>query len=167
MRLPAETIYQAIFDQACSINASRVGGAPSLTPLTTMSRRWVHWDQAGDVPMPALYQLEPPNGINIVRGQRGIRKYEISAFLFIYFAVDSGNQINPTSPTLNNYFNAIDDAFEPSIIALNGKPNQGGRQQLGLGPALEECWIDGQVIFDEGLLSPPGLLKFNIKAICG
>ena len=167
MRLPAETIYQAIFAQACSINTPKAGGAPSLTPLATMSRRWVHWDQAGDYPMPALYQMEPPDGINFVRPQRGVIKYELTAFLYFYFAVDSGNLNIPFSPTLNAYFNAVDLAFQPSIEALNGKPNQGGRQQLGLGPGIEECWIDGRVVFDEGLLAPPGLLKFTVKAICG
>lgn len=167
MRLPAETIYNAIFNQACSINSPTASGAPSLTPLLTMSRRWVEWSQIGDIPMPALYQMEPPDGINIVRGQRGIQKYELTAFLFLYLAVDSGNLTTPTSPNLNAYFDAVDRAFQSSIVALNGKPNMGGRQQLGLGPALEEVWIDGRVTFDEGLVAPPAMLVFKIKAICG
>ena len=167
MRLPAETVYQAIFAQACSINTPQANGNPSLTPLITMSRRWIEWSQIGDIPMPALYQMEPPDGINLVRGQRGVIKYELTAFIFIYFAVDSGNLNTPFSPVLNAYFNAVDLAFQPSIVALNGKPNQGGRQQLGLGPALEEVWIDGRVVFDEGLVAPPGMLVFRVKAICG
>ena len=117
--------------------------------------------------MPALFQMEPPDGINIVRGQRGIRKYELTAFLFIYLAVDSGNLSTPISPSLNAYFNAIDAAFEPTIVAINGQPQQSGRQQLGLGPSVEEVWLDGRAVFDEGLLAPPALLKFTVKAICG
>jgi hypothetical protein len=167
MKLPAETVYRAIFAQACSINAPQANGNPSQTPLITMSRRWVHWDQVGDIPMPALYQLQPADGIRLVHGERGITKYELTAFLFLYFAVDSGNLNASASPLLNSYFNAMDLAFQPSLIALNGKPNMGGRQQLGLGPALEECWIDGRVPFDEGLLAPPAMLVFTVKAICG
>lgn len=167
MKLPAETIYQAIFDQTASINAQQANGSPSLTPFATMSRRWVEWSQIGDIPMPALYQLEPPQGIRVVRGERGIQKYELTALQFIYIAVDSGNLNTPISPVLNAYFSAIDLAFQSSIVALNGKANIGGRQQLGLGPALEQCWIDGTVTFDEGLLAPPAMLVFTIKAICG
>jgi hypothetical protein len=167
VKLPAETIYQAIFDQTCSINAPQATGAPSLTPFATMSRRWLKWDQIGDIPIPGLYQLQPSDGIKILRGERGVQKYELTAYQFLYFAVDSGNLTTPISPTLNAYFAAVDLAFQSSMLGLNGKPNQSGRQQLGLGPALEQVWIDGRVTFDEGLVAPPAMLVFTIKAICG
>lgn len=167
MKLPAEIIYQAVFDVACSINAPQ-NGQPSLTPFTTMTRRWVKWDQVGDEAMPWLGQMQPPNGIKIseVR-QFGPRKYLLSTEIWIYLAVDSGNLNVPNSPRLNAYFNAIDAAFQPSILAWNGIPNQSGRQQLGLGPGIEHCWIDGTVVFDEGLLEPPAILKFPISVLCG
>lgn len=166
MRLPLETIYNAMFNQTCSINNTLPSGQPSLTPFAYMSRRWQHWDQIGDIPMPALFQLEPSDSVSIVRGQRGIQKYEITAFQFIYLAVDSGNLNTPMSPTLNAYFNAVDSAFQSSITGIQGQPQQSGRQQLGLGPGLEECWISN-VSFDEGLVAPPAMLVFKIKATCG
>lgn len=163
MRLPAETIYNALFNTVCGINAPQPNGQPSLTPLVTMSRRWVKWDQIGDIPLPGLFQMQPPEGIGVSeKRQFGPKRYVLHAAIFIYLPVDSGNLNTPSSPQLNAYFKAIDDILGPTIQSPGG-----ARQQLGLGPAIEEAAIDGNVIYDEGLVAPPAMLIFPITIICG
>ncbi len=163
MRIPAETIYQALFELVGSIAAPQPGGLASLTPLVTKSRRWQKWDQVGDEAMPAFFQMQPPQGIGISQQRTfGPSRYKLHADLWIYLAVDSGNLQAPTSPQLNNYFQAIDALFQPQIRSTGG-----ARQQLGLGPAIEQCWIDGTVVYDEGLTSPPAILMFPISIVCG
>jgi len=163
MRIPAEAIYQALFETVCSINSPQPDKQPSLTPLATMSRRWQKWDQIGDTAMPALFQMEPPDGIKISQIRTfGPSRYKLSASIWIYLPVDSGYLITPTSPKLNAYFNAIDAVLQPPIQSPGG-----ARQQLGLGPAIEHCWIDGTVVFDEGLTSPPAILMFPVSILCG
>lgn len=163
MRVDPETIYQALFNTICGINAPQAGGAPSLTPLTTMSRRWRKWDQVGDELMPAFYQFQPPDGIKVdqVR-QFGPGRYRLKADLYFYIAVSIGDLTTPTSPVLNAYFKAVDQILYPTIQSPGG-----ARQQLGLGPGVEHCWIDGTVIFDEGLLNPPAILMVPITIISG
>jgi len=140
MRVPAETIYNALFNLICTISAPQADGQPSLTPLKYMSRRWQSWTQIGDIPMPAFFQLQ--SGSNAVRmdqvGKFGLSRYRLHADLYFYFAVDSGNLIEPTAPTLNAYFAAIDKVMQPTIQSPGG-----ARQQLGLGPGVENAWIEG------------------------
>ena len=128
-----------------------------------MSRRWVEWSQIGDIPLPAFFQMQPPQGIKVTQARQfGPSKYEGHAYLWIYLASDSGNLQVPTSPMLNAYFAAIDAALQPSIQSPGG-----ARQQLGLGPGLEHVWIDGAVLFDEGLTAPPAMLMVPITFLCG
>jgi hypothetical protein len=163
MILPAETIYQALFNYVCGIGAPLPGGKPSLTPLVTKSRRWMKWDQLGDIPMPAFFQMQPPQGVNVSQSKIfGPSRYKLHADLWFYLPVDSGNLNTPTSPQLNNYFAAIDALFQPQLQSPGG-----ARQQLGLGPSIEQCWIDGTVIFDEGLVTPPAVLLVPISIVCG
>lgn len=157
MRTDAEIIYQALFNLVSSINSD-------ATPLKTMSRRWVKWDQIGDIPMPAFFQMEPPNAIDVSQTRQfGPSRYRLHAELWIYLPVDTGDLITPTSPALNAYFNAIDDVLGPVLQSPGG-----ARQQLGLGPGgVENCYINGTVIMDEGLTSPPAILNVPISIVCG
>ena len=158
MRLPAEVIYQALFNLVCTIATPQ-----STTPLITKSRRWKKWDQIGDIPMPAFYQMEPSGGISVSQTKMfGPSRYKLHADLWFYLAVDTGNSSQPTSPILNAYFDAIDAVMQPTIQSPGG-----ARQQLGLGPALEHAWIDGNVIFDEGLEVPPAALIVPVSILCG
>jgi hypothetical protein len=63
---------------------------------------------------------------------------------------------------LNAYFGAVDLVLQPTI-----GPWQGARQQLGGQVGIENCWIDGKVVFDSGEIEPPGALVFPISIITG
>ena len=156
MKLPAEQIYEALFQNICQINTP-------ATPLKTMGRRWIKWDQLGDVKLPAFYQRQRPDGIGVSQKVFGASKYHLHAELWFYFATDVGN-INgpPTSPMLNNYFTAVDNIMRPTVQSAGG-----ARQQLGLGIGIENAWIDGEVGMDEGLVAPPAILMIPITITTG
>ena len=163
MKLPAESVYQALFNLICTINAPQANGSPSLTPLYTMSRRFVHWDQVGDIAMPAFYQMQAYSPIRVDQtGKFGLSRYHLKADLYFYFAADSGNLTTPTSPVLNSYFAAVDAVMQPTIQSPGG-----ARQQLGLGPRVEHAWIDGEVQMDEAIFSPPAVLLVPVSIVCG
>jgi len=163
MRVNPEVAYNALFNQVCGINKNQANGHPSFTPLRTMSRRWVKWDEIGDLPMPAFFQMQPPTGANASQvGKFGITKWHLKAELWFYFAVDVGDLHTPTSTVINNYLAAVDLILQPTIQSPGG-----ARQQLGLGPGLENAWIDGTVITDEGIFTPPAILMVPVTMTMG
>lgn len=157
MIIDPETIYQGLFEFVCQLNTA-------ATPLKTMSRRWRHWDTIGSDPLPAFFQLQPTDsGLRVSQQKHfGQSKYEYHASLFFYFAVDVNDEYTPISPTLNVYLKAIDQLFQPNIQSPGGS-----RQQIGLGPQVENAWIDGIVRFDEGLINPPAILFVPITILTG
>lgn len=174
MKSTAEDIYAALFQQICTINTPAPGAAVSQTPLNVMSRRWRKWDESGLL-FPAFYQMELGIDNSQEKSPRGFgpQRYTLKALLFFYFEVDVADTINPISPTLNLYYNAIDLAMQPTIISgiagPNQKPNQmqSARQQLGGNVGIEHAYIDGVTQFDEGLVNPPAMLVVPITIISG
>jgi hypothetical protein len=152
MKLDPETIFQALFKTICSVNSP-------ATPLKTMSRKWRKWDDVGDAPMPAFYQMQMPFDTQDQKRVFGPTRYELQALLFFYFAVSTSDP-QPISPTLNTYFKAIDVAMAPTIA-------MGNKQNLGLGNGIENAWIRGTVAMDEGLVSPPAMLVIPVTVLTG
>src|ERR1700735_3061087 len=143
MKLPAETIYAALFNQICGINGP-------TTPLQTMSRRWRPWAEVGSAEMPAFFQMQVPGDSQDQKQVYGLTRYELQALLIFYFSVNTADITTVMSTVLNNYFTAIDNILKPDIRTPGGN-----KQQLGLLNGIENAWIKGTVIFDEGLTSPP------------
>ena len=164
MIIAAETVYQALFEYICQINAPQANGQPSLTPLRTMSRRWRMWDVIGDDAMPAFFQLQPPNTFRLSQSKHfGQTRYVLHADLYFYFAVDVNDEETPISPKLNAYFQAIDQLLQPNVQSPGGS-----RQQIGLGPKVEHVWIDNaDIIMDEGIVVPPAILKVPVSILTG
>jgi len=155
MIIPAENVYQALFDKVCQINSSS-------TPLITSSRRWRSWENYGDIAMPAFYQRQFPGAkLSQVR-TFGPTRYLYHAELWFYFATDVNDFETVTSTVINNYLAAVD-----AILAPDVRTPGGARQQLGLGPQIEHCWIDGSVIMDEGLVVPSAILLIPVSILTG
>lgn len=154
MRIDPETIFEALFAQGQKINTTS-------TPLVTMSRRWVKWDELGDIPMPCFFQRQLTAGVSQVR-MFGSSRYVLKAEWWFYIASDIADFSTPTSPKINAYFNAADAILQPSPYSAGG-----ARQQLGLGPGLEHAWIDGTVFMDEGTITPPAILLVPITLLLG
>ena len=164
MRVPPETVYQTLFEFICQIAAPQSDGSPSLTPLQTKSRHWRPWDTVGSDAMPAFFQLQPPNAFRMSQNRApGQHVYKLHASLFFYFAVDVDNFETTPSTTLNNYFTAIDNLLRPPIQSPGGS-----RQQIGLGPGVENVLVDGEnIVMDEGLINPPAILLVPLTILLG
>jgi hypothetical protein len=150
-----EDIFEALFETICGINTAE-------TPLVTMSRRWVPWSAVGDGAMPAFFQMQSPGIEQAQRTHMGLNRYVLRASLFFYFAVSVADKDTPTSPALNAYYTAVDQILMPTIQSPSGN-----KQQLGGQVGIENAWIDGTVLFDEGLVNPPALLVFPIAILTG
>jgi hypothetical protein len=155
MKLPAETIYAALFKQICGINSG-------TTPLNVMSRRWRHWSKVGSAEMPAFFQMQVPGETQDQKQVFGLTRYELNALLFFYFPVNDADINSPIAPTLNAYFDAVNNIMAPDIRTPGGN-----KQQLGLLNGIENAWIRGTVIMDEGLEVPPALLVVPISIVSG
>jgi hypothetical protein len=157
MKNNAEQIFEALFELVAGIGEP-VNGVASATPLATSSRRWRAWSTVGSAEMPAFFQMQTPGIKQVQTGHLGLTKYQLKAALFFYFAVNVDDTADATSPTLNAYYAAVDAALQPTIAG-------GWKQQLG--GLVENCWIDGDVLFDEGLITPPAMLVFPITILTG
>lgn len=143
-----ESIYEALFDLGKA-------AASSVTPLTTASRRWLAWDQMTAEQSPAFFQREP--SFDVSGGVRRVSKFEFRAEWLLYLATDPADLATVTATPLNKYANALIDALMPTI--------QGFPQTLG--GLVEQAYIDGKVIKDDGVVSSPAVLFIPIKILCG
>lgn len=143
-----EPIYAALFAIGSSIHGSS-------TPLTTMSRRWVSWDQMAPELSPAFYQRQPP--FDVAGGARGIPKFELKAEWYVYLATDPTDFSTVTATALNNYVTALITALQGSL--------PGAKQTLG--GLVENAYVDGKVILDEGLISSPAVALIPITILTG
>jgi len=129
-----ETIYLALFNK---IKVATYG-TPPVAFLTT-SRRLRHWSEVPSGEQPALFQTE--TGIELVQ-QKGIpSKYLMKADLFIY--AFNSDRISIPATILNQLVAAVNETLAPDPST--------GFQTLGL-ENVSHCWIEGQIITDEGVL---------------
>jgi hypothetical protein len=149
MRNPREEVFAALFALA------KLANTPA-TPFAVMSRRFVPWSQKQNLEGVELYQLQLPQHGDQKR-VGGATTWNLKAIWFVYAPVNTDDLITPTSPVLNNYM----DALEAALLT-----NPGGNLQT-LGGLVTNACIDGEVMFDEGLLAPPALLAIPITINTG
>ncbi|TDV04684.1 hypothetical protein [Paraburkholderia caballeronis] len=135
-----EPIYQALFAKLSGIEG-----------LVTKSRRLRHWDDVPDFEQPALFQVQKGE-LQVPR--KGLpAKVTLDCQLYLY--VNSGNDLNATPATLiNPLMDAIAHALRPDI---NGFQTLGG--------TVSHCWIEGEILSDEGYLGPQGVLIIPVKIL--
>jgi len=144
-----ETIYLALFNKV----KVATYGDPPVAFLTT-SRRLKHWSGVPSGEQPALFQIEI--GIELVQ-QKGIpSKYLLKADLYIY-AFNSDHNSTPAI-MLNQLIAAVNESLAPDPAT--------GFQTLGL-ESVSHCWIEGEIITDEGVLGDQAvaIVPINILAI--
>jgi hypothetical protein len=125
-----ELIYQALF--------AKLSAVPGLV---TVSRRLAHWVDVPADQQPALYQSQKNNVYTPKKGFPG----KVTFYCDIYLYTNSGNDPNATpSIQMNTLMDAIDAALAPDPAT--------GVQTLG--ETVSHCWIEGDVITDEGTLGP-------------
>lgn len=148
-RYPREEIFAALFALAQTANTQ-------ATPFAVMSRRFIPWAQRENLEAPELYQLqlEQPG---TQKGHFALTTWNLKALWVCYFPVNTDDLTTPTSPTLNNYMDALE-------AAIKAPPSR----KQNLGGLVENAYIDGQVLIDEGLNSgPPALISIPITINVG
>lgn len=121
-----EQIYAAMF--------SLIG---SLAGVQTCSRKLMHW--ADVTAFPAVFQAQKTEVA--VKAGRGIpTRWTLLCDIYVYVRVEPGQ---PSSPALNAMLDAITMALAPPEVIDNKQT---------LGGLVEDCWIDGQIVTDEGTL---------------
>ena len=123
-----ETIYLALFSRLATISL-----------LQTASRRLRHWDDVADTDCPALFLVaknETPQRTLPLPSKRTFH-----ADIYVYVKADQASDAVPASE-LNPVIDAIEEALQAEKIS--------GRQTLG--GVVHDCYIDGTIETDEGLL---------------
>jgi hypothetical protein len=143
-----EPIYAAIFALAQAANTQ-------ATPFSTMSRRWVSWDQTNPEQCPALFQLQRSPKLD--RRASGVPRISLPVDWYVYLPSDPADLVTVTSTVINNYMTALLNAILPTL--------QGDKQTLG--GLVYDAYVDGDITLDEGLLSSPAVFRVPIIALTG
>lgn len=123
-----EAIYSALFDRLAALDG-----------LTTASRVLAHWDDVAPNMQPALYMTVVSQQAEQVTGFPS--KYSLDAKVWIYCHRDTSEVV--PSAAVNNLLDEMDAALAPP-------PGPGFKQTLG--GLVEHCWVNGEIVTDEGTL---------------
>lgn len=158
-RYPREEIFAALFALAQTANTQ-------ATPFAAMSRRFIPWSERSDLEAAELYQLQLEQPASQAT-HFGLTKWNMKALWVVYLPVNTDDLVTATSPSLNNYMDALE-------AVLRGPQNAQVKQTLRTvinGVAVDlvnNAYIDGSVLIDEGLNSgPPALISIPITINVG
>ncbi|WP_175683842.1 hypothetical protein [Burkholderia cenocepacia] len=117
----------------------------AIQGLVTTSRRLRHWNDVQPVEQPALFQVHVREN---QRPRKGIPAL-VTLRRDLYLYVNTGNALADVTPAteLNQFMDAIEAALAPDPLT--------GFQTLG--GTVSHCWIEGDVITDEGVLGPQAI----------
>lgn len=126
MSIDRELIYGRIFERLETIEG-----------LKEVSRKLRHWSDVVEFPVVFLAQ----GNENVTKSGRGLNSVNsISPTIYAYVKVEI-DQL--PGPTLNRILDAITLSLEPTM-------GTGNKQTLG--GIVEDCYINGQILTDEGTL---------------
>jgi hypothetical protein len=108
-----------------------------LPGVQTSSRKLLHWADVTE--FPAFFQAQKTE-VATKLGRGVPTKWMLLVDLYVYVRVEPGK---PSSPALNKMLDAVVNAI--------AAPQKIDNKQT-LGGIVEDCWIDGQIITDEGTL---------------
>ena len=135
-----ETIYSALF--------TKLTGIPGLV---TCSRRLKHYSEVPAIMQPALYQTQASQHVTQIKGLPS--QYSLEAKIWMYTS-NTDPAISPAT-ALNNLLDQVDQILKPSIP----------EDKQTLGGLVEHCWIDGEIVTDEGGLGDQAVAVFIIKIL--
>ena len=135
-----EAIYTALFAKL-----SGVAG------LATTSRRLKHYSEVSPSQQPAMYVTQASQFVKQIKGFPS--EYTLEAKVWIY-SHNTDTAISPAT-ALNNLLDLVDLALRPSVP----------QDKQTLGGLVEHCWIDGEIVTDEGSLGDQAVAIFTIKIL--
>lgn len=152
-QVSTESIMQALFNLALSVNTD-------ATSFNVMSRRWRHFKDVDPDEMPAFFQTQL-SGKTTRGGVRGLPVYEYKIRWCVYLP-GSTSLDDVVSPAMNDYYDALSNC-----LLTNAPQGPNGISRNTLGGLVSNCYEDGQVFFDEGLLVTPSLIVIPITILTG
>jgi hypothetical protein len=139
------------------------------TPVKLISRRWRMYKDVTPDQLPSLFQFQSPTR-RFSGGVRPLLKQEYRILWMLYLPM-SQTLNDVVSPALNRYCDLLINALLTTRVINNGAitPNgmpAGTVQDLGF-PGKVQCYVDGDGLTDEGLLSTYSLLVLPITILTG
>lgn len=136
-----EPIYEALFAKLTAIPG-----------LVTTSRRLQHWSDVPAAAQPALFQTQKRE---LQTARKGFPA-KVTLQCEVYLYVNTGNDLTVTpATTLNPLMDAIDAALAPDPVTMFQT----------LGGTVSHCWIEGEIITDEGMLGPQGVAIIPVNIL--
>jgi hypothetical protein len=120
--------------------------------FVTTGRKLLHWADVPASMQPALYLVKTTEQYVRNRGVPALVHFVLHLYLY---AMTSDPEISPQE-VLNPLQDAIDSAL---LSGIDGEGNQ------TLGGLVHRCWIEGEVITDEGLLGEQAVARIPINIL--
>ena len=136
-----ETIYQALFKKL-----------ESMDSITTASRILAHWTDVAPNFQPALYMTAVSETAEQITGFP--TKYQLDLKVWIYTHRDTAGEI--PSAAVNRILDELDAVLAPPV---------GPSFKQTLGGLVEHCFINGEIVTDEGTLGNQAVAVVPIRLL--
>lgn len=136
-----EAIYSALFDLLKKMDG-----------INEFSRILAHWDDVSPSMQPALYMTVVSQNAEQVTGFP--TKYTLDAKVWIYTHRDTSGVV--PSVAINQILDELDAVL---------KPPAGPSFKQTLGGLVEHCWINGEIVTDEGTLGNQAVATVPIRML--
>lgn len=129
----------------------------TVSNFKSISRKFVTWDGVSSADRPALRMLEGgPTSDMVTKTPGGVWSIKLTIYACIYWDAPTEKGTVPAT-VMNGLLAALDLAMRPNVTTM--------RQDLGNYPAVQDCWIEGELIKDPGDLDGTGLIMAPVKLL--
>lgn len=133
MNVPRETILEALLNV---ISGATINGQPAFQ---TISRKFQMWDAVPPAAQPACFLRQVPGRVD-QNDDYGLNRWTLKCGIWIYAKYSPASDVIP-AVLLNNLIDAVEKAILPGPAF----------ETQTLGGLVTNCYLDGDVIIDEGL----------------
>jgi hypothetical protein len=141
-----ETISQALETQLAK--------AKNAYPFKTVSRRARIWSNVTSAEQPVIFLVKVSEAVD--QSTWGAARYRLKYFVLCYLRADAQPNVI-AEVEINKALDAVD-------AALLGTP-PGEKQKLG--GLVENCWIEGDVMIDTGILDQQIVIVVPVSIVTG
>ena len=145
-------------------------------PWATKSRQAKIWTSSD--PQPAMYQIAPGEGDS--QPEMALTEYRLNYLCLVYFKADPSPDGSAAHPFPDTVINAILQAIESKLGTPSGERVQ-NLQVVGQQPVVTpghavaptpvtnviNCWIEGRIDKDSGILDSQCAILIPIVVLCG
>ena len=142
-----------IREQACAALFALISG---VTNFATVVRKMESFETVAQGDRPALRWLEGPNETRTKSFNGGPPSLEVSVMALIYWNAEIGGGQVPATK-MNELLASFDTIMMPNLAT--------NRLDLGLFPAVQDCWVEGEVFKDSGDTDGTGMIAVPIKLL--